>query len=43
MNCAAGVAVGDRWFTDLEYEGTITVGTDKDADFVGVVFAFQVN
>ena len=41
-NTAAGVAVGDLWFTDVEYEGTITVETDFDPDFVGVVFAYQV-
>ena len=42
VNSAAGVAVGDIWFTDVEFEGTLVVETSHDADFVGVVFSFQV-
>ena len=42
VNCAAGVAVGDLWFTDVEYEGTVAVIQNYDYDFMGVVFAFQV-
>ena len=41
-NSAPGVAVGDVWFTDVDYEGVITVENIKDHDFVGVVFSFQV-
>ena len=41
-NTAAGVAVGDLWFNEVEFEGTITVQTTFDPDFVGVVFAYQV-
>ena len=42
VNCAPGVAVGDIWFTDVEYEGIITVDQNYDYDFMGVVFSFQV-
>ena len=42
VNCAPGVAVGDIWFTDVEYEGIITVAQNYDYEFIGVVFSFQV-
>ena len=41
-NSAPGVAVGDVWFSDVDYEGVITVENTEDRDFVGVVFSFQV-
>ena len=44
INSAPGVAVGDIWFSDVDYEGSVTVEQNNtiDHDFVGVVFAFQV-
>ena len=43
-NSAPSVAVGDLWFSDVDYEGSITVEQDNsiDHDFVGVVFSYQV-
>ena len=43
QNSAPGVLVGNIWFSDVEYEGTLTVANaNNDHDFVGVVFSFQV-
>ena len=46
-NSAPSVAVGNIWFSDVEFEGTLTVEHTKkeqgeDNDYVGVVFSFQV-
>lgn len=44
QNSPPSVAVGDLWFSDVDYEGSITVEQDNkiDHDFVGVVFSYQV-
>ena len=44
QNSAPSVAIGDFLFSDVDYEGSITVEQDNsiDHDFVGVVFSFQV-
>ena len=41
-NSAPGVVVGNALFSDVDYEGTITVEEIRDHDFVDVVFSFQV-
>ena len=41
-NSVPSVAVGDISFSDVDYEGAITVEVSTDHDFVGVVFSFQV-
>ena len=42
LNSDPTVAVGSIWFSDVDYEGTLIVENEKDDDWVGVVFSFQV-
>ena len=42
INSAPGIAIGEKKFSSVEFEGTIFIGGDKDNDLVGSVFSFQV-
>ena len=42
VNSSPGVAIGDVAFTNVDFDGTFFVHDTTDADWVGAVFAFQV-
>merc|ERR1712227_965083 len=41
INSAPGAGIGDTFFNDIEFEGTIYVSDTSDDDFVGAIFSFQ--
>ena len=42
LNSAPGVAIGDKKFSAIDFQGTIFIDTNKDGDWLGLVFAYQV-
>ena len=42
-NSDPGLAIGNDSFKGVTYEGTFLVDTDKDDDYIGVVFGFKDN
>ena len=37
-----GIAIGEDRLENIEFEGTIFVGTNNDDDWIGSIFSFQV-
>ena len=42
LNSAPGIAIGNAKLSSVDFEGTLYVATNRDYDYIGAIFAFQV-